>query len=259
MAFTLVAFSESQDPGAAFVAVAAVPDPHIFVSGDDIRLPDEMRFVVGHAVLINGIAVVPQARLTSPSLRSVFNQDLLPIVNGAVMADNPRLTMRPGSPLPLMGAEAINLEANYDEVAAALASSLIWLADGPIAPVAGDIHTVRATAAHAGIALGWGNGAITFAQTLPVGRYQVVGMRANANTAAAATTLAMRLVFPGGVWRPGTYTSNVHASPDAQDGIFRNGRLGVWGEFHTNAPPTLDVFGSTQAVHQVLLDLIRVG
>jgi len=260
MPFTLVAFSESQDTGPNFAAVAAVPDPHVFVSGDDIRLPDAMRFIAGYAALINDLTVVPQARLTSPSLRSVFNQDIGPITNGAVFSTDPNIVMHPLNPLPLIGAEALNFEVIADPAAGTpLSSALVWLSDGPLAPATGEIHTIRATAAHAGLALGWGNGALTFAQTLPVGRYQVVGMRYNNNAVGATTALAARLVFPGGIWRPGTYASNLHATYDAHAGIFRHGRLGVWGEFHTNAPPTLDVFGSTIATHQVLLDLIRVG
>lgn len=259
MAFTVVAWRESLDAAGAFNALTAVSDPHVFTSGDDIRVPEAMRFIVGISVLINDLTVVPRARITSPSLRAMFNPEYSLIQNGLVHANNTDLSLFPGSPIPIMPAEAINVEVLQNPAAAVENRALVWISDGPITPVSGQFFTVRATGATAVTANVWTNITLTFSQTLPVGRYQVVGMRGESDTVAATTLIAQRLVFPGGIWRPGVPTCNLQASRDFNSGGFRMGRFGVFGEFHTNAPPTLDVLADADSDSVVFLDLLKVG
>jgi len=156
------------------------------------------------------------------------------------------------SPVPLDPFESLELQCNTDNAGAAQHWGFALLSDGSQSPVNGRIYTVRATAAVALTVNTWQNGALTFDQTLPVGRYQVVGMRARGTNLVAA-----RLVFVGGINRPGVFA--VNAIGDHDPIKFRHGGFGVFGEFHTNTPPTVDCAGVTDTAQQFLFDLIRVG
>jgi hypothetical protein len=102
-------------------------------------------------------------------------------------------------------------------------------------------------------AYAWTNAALTFSQTLPMGRYQVVGMRARSTGLIAA-----RLVFVGFSWRPGCVGHD--AVSDIDNDVFRQGRLGVWGEFEHDTPPTVDFLSvSADSNPTVWLDLIKVA
>src|SRR5207247_1836789 len=97
----------------------------------------------------------------------------------------------------------------------------------------GAIYTIRATAAVALAASTWVNGALTFSQALPYGTYQVVGMRARGANLAAA-----RLVFVGQPFRPGV--AGVNALGNVDPFHFRYGNMGVFGQFDSTVPPTVD-------------------
>lgn len=252
MAFTTIAFRESADFAAAYNAISAVPDPHVFVSGDDVRIPEALTMIGGALFMVNDAVSDRRGRLSSPSLRSVFNLDFLSVRNGLLLPDIIPVADYFMNPIPVQAAEALNAELFADTTGAQVAKALVWLVDGPPASVGGPIYSSRFSTTITSTDTTWTNGAITFTQTLPVGRYQVVGMHIIGGSLTAG-----RLVFVGGLWRPGC--------PGAEDGTviqrtrFRSGNMGVWGEFHTNAPPTIDVFGGTSGSQIGLLDLVRIG
>ncbi|GAI79285.1 unnamed protein product [marine sediment metagenome] len=128
------------------------------------------------------------------------------------------------------------------------------LADGPITPVKGEIHTIRCTTTLTGVAGAWASGNITFSQDLPVGRYRLVG----ASIVLPLTYGLFRFIPVGGRWRPGAIMkqSNGSGEPD----IFRNGNLGTWLEFDQLTPPRLEVL-ETEAVNNpvLYLDLIKIS
>jgi hypothetical protein len=129
----------------------------------------------------------------------------------------------------------------------------VWLCDAALAQVTGEIFTVKASTSVTLSANQWTNAAITFAQTLPRGRYQVVGMRAKSTGLVAA-----RLVFPGYAWRPGCLGSAAYNNVERPE--FRQGRMGVWGEFDHNVPPTVDFLSiSADSNPEVWLDLIKIA
>jgi len=149
------------------------------------------------------------------------------------------------------GGEALNVKVSVS--AAGRASALALFCDGPLAPVTGEIFTVRATSSTTLTAYQWTNGALTFAQSLPKGRYAVVGMRA-----LSAGLIAARLVIPGYAWRPGCI--GYDAENDTEDDVFRGGRMGVWGEFDHDLPPTVDFLSiSADTSEVVYLDLIKIA
>lgn len=247
----LVAFRESVDPGNAFVNINAVADQALFTSGDDVRVPEEMANIIGAAALIND-ASGARARIESPSLRSLVNIDVEPIVLAAVFGSPPEALFHPRSPVPLVGDEAINFAALSDPAAGVEHVGLVWLADGPQQPVDGTVYTVRATSTVAQAAGVWTVGPLVFSQTLPAGRYQIAGWVARSTDAIAA-----RLVFPGGRWRPGVPCINAIGDRVLREQ--RYGGLGVFGEFDHLLPPQVEVLGGVAAAQVHLFDLIKVG
>lgn len=249
MGFTSVAWSESQD-SATLVNVAAVADESVRATGDNIIVPAGMNMLAG------GIAIgadLTRAQFDSPSIRQMFTFEITPVNDSAEPTNPPAWWNGFRNPIQLSASEALNALAAEDGSGAKQANIIAFLSDGSTSPVSGQIFTVRATAAVTLVAFTWGNGALTLNETLPAGRYQVVGMRAE-----SAGLLAARLVFVGGFWRPGCI--GFDAIGDVGDEIFRGGKLGIWGEFQHDIPPTVDFLSiSTDSAEVVYLDLIRVG
>jgi len=247
----LAAFYESEDKGGALTAIAAVQDPTIFTSGDDLRVPEDLTNIVGEAAL-TGATTITRAQIESPSLRTTNNLDIEPVVDGIVFGNEPEIILHPQNPIPVSASEDINFLFNTDHASAIGHYGLVWFADGALQPVNGEIYSIRATAA-AGLSAGeWVNSNLTFAQNLPIGRYAIVGMRAR-----GTNLVASRLVFVGGIHRPGVPA--VNAISDRDDQRFRHGKMGLFGEFHTNTPPTVDCLGVTDSTQDFIFDIIRLG
>ncbi len=249
--FHLAAFAQSIDPANALTAISAVREEMIFTNGADLRVPTKLPNLIGAAALAND-ASVSRAQIQSPSLRILANLDVEPIIAAAVFGTPPEQSFWPETPVPLTPDEALNFAFLSDPAAAALHYGIVFLSDGPQVAVKGNIFTVRCTATIQQTTTTWVNGNLTFAQSLPAGRYQVVGMRCRSTDGVAA-----RLVFPDTFVRPGVPVINAIA--DLDPWWVRFGRMGVFGEFpHTN-PPTLDMLGGAAAAQTLMLDLIRVA
>ena len=249
--FTLVGWSEAQGYGAAYAAIDALPDPHVRVEDNNIIVPADLPFLGA----VCGIgADMTAVRLESPSLRRVSLLDLAQI-NVAAEPSSPALfDNRFDVPLMLDAYEPLRaLVSNGASSGTTRVTVLAWLTDGVLSQVRGEVYTIQATSATTLAAYTWTNGALTFAQVLPSGRYQVVGMAAR-----SAGLLAARLVFVGGKWRPGCLGSD--SATDVTPEAFRRGRLGVWGEFSHDAPPTVDFLSvSADTSETVWLDIVKVG
>lgn len=245
----LGAFYQSVNPAGVLTLINAVPDQSLYINGTDMRVPAGLANLAAEAVL--SAATGPVAgQVQSPTLRSLANQDVLPIVAAAKFSNPNSIQYHGDNVRGLTVAEALNFGVNATGGAAAANYGLVWLTDAAIKPTAGAIISVRATAAIALSAGNWVNGAITFGSILPAGTYQVVGMLAE-----GANLVAARLVFPGGTFRPG-----VPANSDPGTNLFpefRDGAAGVFGEFDTNQPPTLDALGVTDTAQNLILDLIK--
>jgi hypothetical protein len=246
----LAAWFQSVDPANAFQAIPGVPDPAITVQGNDIRVPKPLPFVVGYGGVIND-ASLARAELQSPSLRATLNLDVEPVVQGKIFTNPQLFNIIIGNGVPIVPDESLNWFVQSDPAAAAIHYGLAMLADAPLQPVKGNYYSVRATAACALVAGTWVNGALTFAQVLPAGSYQVVGMRAR-----GANLLAARLVFVGGTYRPGVIAAATIGGLD--NDYQRFGNMGVFGQFDNTTPPTVDCLGDTDAAQSFIFDLIKV-
>jgi hypothetical protein len=248
--FTTVAYVKSQDTGGVLTNVAAIADQHVRVSGDDVIVPDDLPFLCGAYA---GGTTITGARISSPALRRTLLLDVSPLNVGAEPLSPTPLFNAFYSPLPLDADEALNALVAEGATGAEYEEVVVFLGDGAQSPVSGDIYTVRATGSTTLTAYAWSNVPLTFAQTLPAGRYQLVGLRA-----ISAGAIAARCVFVGGTWRPGCIACD--AESDLTPDIFRRGALGVWGEFEHNTPPTIDFLSiSADTSEVVYLDLIKVA
>lgn len=248
MPFTLVAWTENFAGAATLDALTAIADPHVRVSGDDIWIPEALPFLAGYKALGS---VVTAARIESPTLRTLTPIDVSPIDAGTEPTGANLMAKIFANPKTVGGGEALNFKATVS--GAGRGWGLAWLSDGPLTPITGEVFTVKCTSSTTLTANAWTNGALTFAQTLPRGRYAVVGMRA-----ISAGLVAARLVFPGYAWRPGCV--GYDAESDTEDDDFRGGRLGSWGEFDHDVPPTVDFLSTSADISEtVYLDLIKIA
>jgi len=249
--WTLAAFSESIDPAGSLANITAVTDDHLTTSGDYIYV-GALNNLIGFYVVADGTAAV-NAQLQSPSLRDVVLLDISGVMVGTDAVDNGIVHLFPESPIALETGEGLEALINSNPSAAAQQSVVVFLSDGAVTPVTGEIHTIRGTATITGSAGSWVSGAITWGQTLPVGRYQVVGARVETSSAVAA-----RFIPIGAANRPGLPT--VADDDDHLNPVFRRGGLGVWFEFDSNTPPMLELLtGSSSSAQTVYLDIIKVA
>lgn len=247
--FTVAAFSNSH-ASTSLIITNAVADAHLTIISNRLVVPQDLSNLIG--AYANG-ADLARAQLSAPSLRQFLNPELSPVDTNALPASPDRFIDYRFTPIQLQPNEQLELDEANAAAGANICRGLVYLADGPVQPVSGDVRSTRVTGAITGVAETWANGALTFADQLPAGRYQVIGAR------FFGTTLTFfRLVFPGYAWRPGGlgFASATLVEPPEQ----RFGNMGVWGEFAHNAPPTLDVFcTAADAAQTGVLDLIKVA
>ncbi len=247
--FTLVGYYDTTDH-AALTAIAGIADPHIRVSDNDIYVP-ALNKILG---VFAGGAALSDVRLQSPSLRRMVNQRISPVYPeplpaGSWYGDRGHFWKERARTLDI--AEALN--AFCINAAASAEYVFVWLMDKLEAIPAGEIVSLEGTVTVLGVVGSWVNAALVFGQTLPAGRYAIVGMRAGEGECVAA-----RLVFPDTSPRPGCMGSKFFFCHDLLG--TRYGGLGSWGEFEHDAPPSVDILANvaTTPAHPVTLDLIQV-
>src|SRR5260370_3883615 len=153
--------------------------------------------------------------------------------------------------------EASTFDINSAPAAVQAQWGLVWFADGPIAPIVGNMFTARATGTTVLGVLVWTLVPFVLAESLPRGRYQVVGLRAQ-----SAGLIAARLVFAGGPsaqapWRPGALGAN--NDRHLEHAMFRYGQLRNWGAFEDTAPPQIKCLSTpADAAETFYLDLIQI-
>ena len=256
MTFHIGGFLEDQDPAGAFVGMAALQDDRLQTTGDNLRVPPLNRVLMVAGGADNAAAA--RIRLDSPTLDAETRPEIVPLnqATGDVEPGSPQAIAKMlANPWTLGVDEQLRADINSNPGAAASQWALLWFADGPVTPITGQrIQTVRGTGTTTVTAQAWSSVNITLDEELTPGNYQVVGMRAE-----GATCVAARLIFrTGDFWRPGTLGCDSPA--DLQDPVFRNGGLGVWGEFpFTQLPAAEFLCNAADTAQTVYLDLIKVG
>jgi hypothetical protein len=249
MVFTLVGWSQSIDTGGVLSEIDALADPHIRVEGKKIVVPSLNQLLGAMAVGAN----ITQARISSPSLRSIAEIEISPLNANAEPLSPPSYVDLFQNPIALVVSEQLTSKVAETASGAEYETVLAWLGDGPVTPYRGPFYTVRATGSTTLSAYAWTNVSITFDQTLPAGRYQIIGMRA-----MSAGLIAARLVFPGFPWRPGVIGNDALSDIEAER--FRFGNAGVFGEFTHDSPPTVDCLSvSADTSETFWFDLVKIA
>ena len=248
----LCGFYQSVDPAGVYVTIPALADQGLFVSSNDLHVPELAQCLA----IAAGVASGGQgnARLTSPSIRGVVRYFVEPVNgrnDGNVVADAiQRVLDLRKDPLIFRPKEIINADIHSDPTAAARQWVLLWLSDAPPAEVNLQTWTVRAVGTTVLVAGAWTAGTITLDDSLPAGRFNVVGFRARSTTLVAA-----RLVFPGSAWRPGALGCT--AQNDFAHPMFRAGGLGVLGSFDLDTIPQVEYLANAaDAAETVYLDIV---
>lgn len=247
--FHVAAFSGSVGTSTtALTNIAPVSDPSLRINGNFLYVPTLTPQFLG---AYSWGAGVTQAQLQSPSLRQFALYDVAPLDQSVDVATPPAFVPRFSSPYPLQPNEALQAlitqtgSTNYPN------SIAVWFGDGPLAPVNGQIITVRFTATNTSGTYGWNNLAITLSQNLPVGQYTCVGARVE-----EAHTDLFRFYPVGSTYRPGGL-GNLSVKTIGED-AFRYGGLGNWFDFDQLVLPSIDVFSTTGSGSIVgYMDLIK--
>ncbi len=250
MVYTLAGYAEAQD-SATLVPAAALADQHLTIDGDGIIVPNDLTNIVAAYV---GGPELTRAQLQSPSIRAFVDAELSPLGAAEEPGDPPEIVDLRRAPIVLEPDEELELHMAFDGAGAEQGTGLVFLADGPISPI--DVpgaRTVRATSSTAAVARTWTNVAITLGETLPAGRYAIVGL-----LPVSATMVAARLVVPGSGVRPGALGIDDEQGHGGAS-MFRNGNFGVMAEFDHNRQPTVDILCTTTDGTQVfLLDIVPI-
>lgn len=251
--FTIVGWQQALDQDGTLSPIDACADQHVAVSGDIIYVPSLNKLIAEYVAQAN---TVTHAQLQSPSLRRVALLDIAMVQGGIRPSGGESFLPHFNCPIELAVGEGLEAYINKPADGSIVATMIAWLADGALTPVVGEIFTVKFTATITSVLTQWVNGAITLGQTLPVGRYAIVGADVSE---AGGDLIAFRFVIPGYEWRPGGLTTgDLGAKPSPHQ---RYGGMGIWGEFESITPPTLDILAAAAAAQTVVgyLDLIKLS
>lgn len=251
MPFTVIGWNEGPTAAGVYESLQGAGDQHVKVVDDRVYCPplNKLVFASIRGCLFRG-------RVKSPSLRRLAYLHINPsehTIASLALGYGPFVMYQGDSPLSLVVGEGLEVEA-WGAGGAKPYAAIVGLADGPLRPVTGEIWTIRATAKPTLVIGEWANAEITFEQTLPVGKYQIVGA-----LCSATDVLAFRFVPIGSMYRPGGPA--LLQTQLAMPPMFRKGGIGLWCEFDSVTPPSVDVIGQTAGEQDIVLflDLIKIA
>ena len=195
-----------------------------------------------------------RARLSSPTL-SLITSPYIRDISLAVDFGNPQiLSDYTNDPLKLAPLEELQLLAANSAATAGQSLGVIGLDWGQVPQPAGNVLTIRGTAAATLVANAWTQlGTITWQNTIPTGQYACVGAEA-----FSAGGKAFRITFENQVPRPGGLATLLETNRTHP--IFRMGNLGTWGTFHNYAMPTFEMISaSADTAEVVYMDIVKIG
>lgn len=246
----LVAFFKSVAQDAVLDNITPVTDPLVTVTANNrVIFPQDYQVGLKHLSCL----AATRARINTPSMRNVCLPEIYPIDVTAAVGTNPPVDGPSWGLLRVPRNDEFGIDVSRGGAGAADCYGAIWVAPAFVSAPPGPVFTMRATCAITLTAGTWVTGNLTFDQTLPFGRYAVVGMHVTLNDGMYA-----RLTFPGQTqFRPGVVV--VEAVGDyVNPQIFRYGNMGLFGTFDSTAQPGLECLGDTAGAETavVLLDLV---
>lgn len=247
--FTMLAYRGTPTAGGDFEYLTPIPDQHLRVEGYNCIVPLDLPNFLGAFVIGDDVA---RARVESPSLRRTLLYDITPVSNVIPPVANDYFPKLFDAPIPLEPSEPMRVLGLSTETTPSAINAFVWLGDGPQVGSPVESYTVACEEVSTSTFYEWESNPLFFEQTLPAGRYQLVGARVE-----GASVLAARFIFVGQAWRPGVIGLADHTGYEWER--FRRGGLGVWGEFTHDQPPVLESFSRASGTVRVYLDLVKVG
>jgi len=219
-------------------------------AGGQAIVPYDCQILAAYALGAN----LTRSKIVAPSLRQITYPYITPNNQSATIPTLPGVTIYDQGYRPkLVKNEAVTIANSLAGAAPEQEWGFLWLCPRWEDAPPGVVSTVRFTGAVTGAANAWDSGALTATETLPFGRYAVVGMRA-----VGANLLAARLIPTDGGIRPGVLATPTLALDDGSH--WRVGRFGKFIEFEQTSPPNCEFFktaaGTTQEVY---LDVVKVA
>ncbi len=251
--FTLLAFSDSVDNAGILTPITAVVDQHVTVQGNFIYVPAFANKLMGAKAMCGASAT--HVRLRSPSISRLNPVEIKPITLDIINAGNDLFDIKQYGQLALDVDEGLSLEHDGNPALAEQTTALVWLSDGKVDAIGGEMHSVRAQITLALAPEQWNPSEIVLIDELPVGQYSLVGLRVECSVG-----VAFRVVFKGTqLFRPGA-PCELAINNEQQWGIFRRGNLGNWGDFDSRSLPGIEVLGNAvvvSATYEIIMDLIK--
>lgn len=195
-----------------------------------------------------------RSRIVTPTLRQVSSPYIRPVNHANLPITLPGVADYRHNTLTLKALEEIQVLTTQSAAGPTVVNVGLLVADQPVTPAPnGNIVTMRGTGATTVTANAWTSCPITWADTLPAGRYACVGLQA-----AGATAILSRMVFNGQFFRPGCLAqTNVW---DNGHPMFRMGNIGVFGYFDSTRMPTIQFLcDSADTSQEVYMDIVRIG
>lgn len=247
--FHLGAWFENVAAGVTDSQVNAVQDSILTITNNNFLLPAraQIKWVYGAGVGMDRL------RLNVPPLRYVGLPSLVPINVTAAVPSPFNLVDLENRPVFVDPIDQVEIDTTNTDAGAQNHFVVAAFAFGRKEPAAGPVYRVRATAAITGSTGTWVNGSMTMDQSLPQGRYEVVGL-----DLTGTNLIAGRLVFPGASFRPGAIARNSASS--LKHPYFDTNSMGSYGFFDFPNLPTLDIFvGGANTAQVIYMDLVRVS
>jgi hypothetical protein len=227
-----------------------VPDQVFTIQNNHFLPSTNMAIVAAYASSAN----LTLARFVSPKFRQVTTPYIRPTGAALLPISRPPIMDLRANPLIANGLEELAVFATQGGGAAEVVYALAAMQRGVQTPVpAGDVWTMRGTGTTTVTAGAWSLCSITWADSLPVGNYAVVGL-----SAVSTTGVAARLIFNNQQDRPGGLAF-------ATDGLippiqFVQGGLGVWGTFSSTVLPNVEMLcNAADTAQEVFMDFVRIG
>ena len=199
-----------------------------------------------------GGATLTHSRIVTPKLRQVTIPYILPVTAAAIPPTNPNIMDLRANPLQLDKLEEFEMQYT-DSAGSDKVTGLAFIGDQFRPAPAGQVLTMRGTSTTAAVSNAWTTLTVTWPDSLPNGRYAIVGFKHFCTNAIAA-----RLIIDGQDWRPGCLS--IGTVTDKPSEISMNGGLGEVGRFEQTAMPQVEVLvNGTDADSEVFVQIVRVG
>lgn len=228
----------------------AITDNIMLIQNNHIVPQQDMQIIYAYA----GAVTLLRSKFTSPSLRQFSPPFIRPIDTVASPSSRTPIADYRQNPLTIKALEELAVQSTDSATGPNVGNIVVGLQYQPNIPAqSGQIITMRGTGATAVTANAWSTAAMTWADTLPAGTYQCVGL-----SGFSATGITARLIFDQQYYRPGAVIgANGGIIPHS---MFLKGGLGVWGTFTANRMPNIEFFcTSADNAQEVYLDLVRIA